>query len=88
MLIGWWVSVCGPPRAQVSWFYRFSCDILDPSGSLSPSPNSSTKLREFCMFGFEDVHSLMRLDIPGWAGTPGGSFPSPQRRGKGVGGWY
>ena len=42
MLSGWQFSLCGPLMAQVSWFWRFSCGVLDLSGSFNPSfPSSS-----------------------------------------------
>jgi hypothetical protein len=30
ILSSWWFSLCEPPWAQISWFYRFSCAVLDP----------------------------------------------------------
>jgi hypothetical protein len=40
----WWSSLCEPPWAQVSWLCRSSCGLLDPSGSLKPIPQFSTRL--------------------------------------------
>ena len=57
MLFSWWFSLCEPPRTQVTWLCRSSCDVLDLSSSLNPIPNSSTWLLEFCLvFGCRSLH--------------------------------
>lgn len=51
MLFGWF-SLWEPPRFQASWLCWPSCGIPIASGSLNPSPNSSTRLRKlYPMFG-------------------------------------
>ena len=57
MLFGWWFSLCEPPWAQVSWLCRFSCIVLDPSGSYNPSSPSSEEFPKLCLlFGCGSLH--------------------------------
>jgi hypothetical protein len=37
MVFGWWFNLYEPPWAQVSWFCRFACGVLDPSCSFNSS---------------------------------------------------
>ena len=41
LLSVWYFSVHEPLLTYVSWFCRFSCGVLDPSGSFNPSSPSS-----------------------------------------------
>jgi hypothetical protein len=69
MLFGWWHSLWEPLWAQVSWVFRSSCGVLDPSRSLSSSPDSSSRLPDLClMFGSESV--LVRVSIPAQTSWP------------------
>ena len=57
-----WLAVCfcGTLWAQVSRFCRFSCGILDPSGSYSPSFPSFTGFPKcHLMFGYGSLHQLL-----------------------------
>lgn len=45
----WWFSLWESPRVQVSWHFWYFCGVFIPSGSLSLSKNSSTRLLELCL---------------------------------------
>ena len=55
-LPGWHFSLSESLWVKVSRFCRFSCSVLDPTGSLNPSFHSS-RLSELClMFGCGSLH--------------------------------
>jgi hypothetical protein len=60
MLSGWQTSLYEPLWAQVSWFCRFSCGALDPSGSFNPSSPFSTGFYKLCLvFGCGSLHLFL-----------------------------
>lgn len=50
-----WFSLCAL-WAQVSWFFKYSCAVLDPSGSYNPSTLSSP--------GFPELHLIFGCGSP------------------------
>ena len=57
MISGWWFSLWRPLWDQVGWFCRFSCGVLDLSGSLNPlSPSSAWFPNAPLMFGCRSLH--------------------------------
>ena len=50
-------SLCGNLQTQVNQICRFSCGVLDPHGSYSPSFPSSAGFPNLCLtFGCESLH--------------------------------
>jgi hypothetical protein len=63
MLSDWQFSLCELLWAQVSWFCKFSCGVLDPSVSSNFSSLSSKEFLKLClMFG-----SALFPSVAGWS---------------------
>ena len=58
-------NLCESIWAQVSWFCRFPCGVLDPCGSYNPSTLSSAGLPKLSLM-FSCGSLLLFLSVAGW----------------------